>query len=137
MLAAFSDKPLIGEADSENVRLRKLSLFNNALQPEFNATLERYGSGTRLDCRIGLRIPARIFLYLLLPFCLLLGIGSGIGVLAALIEGRDFKPMASVACAVLAGPIVFICVGWYLARGEKDLLERVVVVLLDAQRDGT
>ncbi|QJW92604.1 hypothetical protein [Frigoriglobus tundricola] len=128
-------KPLLGKASRSYISIRKLNQFNNALQPELTATLEPYGDGTRLHCRIGLTTISSIILPLITTTFIIVGT---YGVILAIFDLSEGRPAAKRSW-LSSFPLVFmafgIWVGQYLARGEKEYLENLLIETLAARRE--
>ncbi len=132
LAALLSSKPLVGEAQVDRVRIAKNHGADKALRPVFTADLEPYGSGTRLDCRIGLPIPTLAFLTVVVLVCVLAGTCLGVG---SFVGERFSASMLLIGAFFLVHPVVLIGYGRYLARGEKEFLERTVLEVLVARRE--
>jgi hypothetical protein len=132
----FSEKPLVGEASASSLRLTKRTGHgNNALRPTFTATLEPSGSGTRLDCRIGLPMSSVVLLTLIAVSFSLASACVLVNSLVALADG-EFA-LTTIWPAIFLLTLLASCIwhGRYLARGEKEFLERTVTEALDARRE--
>ena len=133
--ALFSGKPLVGVANASEVRLRKLNSRRNFMQPELTATLEPYGSGTRLDCRIRLTIASLILVALCVAAFTLVGCCVSISAIAALTRG-EVPPERTWVVPLSAGFVIaFVLYGRSMARGEREFLETTLIERLNGWRE--
>jgi hypothetical protein len=135
VLAVFSEAPLLGEVSPTYIRVRKHNPYVNALQPQLTATLEAYGSGTRLDCRIGTPLPSLLLVSVLVAFVTLICSCLVLSSLMSLARGQEVTEPAWPIFGIMGFMIAWYWYGRYLTRGEKEFLEQLLMEKMEARRE--